>query len=586
MMRKRHSRDDTLRILRRFAGYLLPYRARLSFVFLLLLTVAGLELIRPWIVGAIIDRVTHQQAWSAIVWLLGLFFASVVLKVLAALWRNFLLQQTGMRVTCDVRIAIFAHLQKLSLRFYDERQTGKIVARVASDTGSMFNLVSGASVNLIGDFITLIGVLLILACTNWKLALLTYAVLPLFVLNFLWHRRRLRIEARSHRRNWDKVIGFLNERIASSRLIRAFATEQIEITQFNRRIEDDLLNFTRILWRTGLLSGGAEIITGLGTLVVLGYGSWLAYHHIDGFTVGQLVAFTGYLALLYTPITRIVDANTMIQQAVVALEKIFNVLDTEPAVPQNDNLPALPAVTGEVRFDHVSFGYRAHQATLADVSFTIAPGRMLALVGPSGAGKSTVITLLARFYEATAGRIFIDGLDIRDYNVQSLRRQIGIVMQENILFSGSIRDNIKYGRPKATDEEMIDAARAANAHDFIEKFARGYESETGERGVTLSGGQRQRIAIARVILKNPRILILDEATSALDTVSERLIQEALERLMASRTTLVIAHRLSTIVKADEILVMENGRIVEQGTHADLIGKPGLYATLHNLQFKD
>ncbi|MEO7931798.1 MAG: ABC transporter ATP-binding protein [Chthoniobacterales bacterium] len=585
-MRRRHSRDDTFRILRRFFSYLVPYRGRFLVVLLLLLTVAALELVRPYLVGAVIDRVTRTQPWSGILWLLAGFSAAVVFKVFATLARNYLLQKTGMRVTCDMRINIFAHLQKLSLRFYDERQTGKIVTRVANDTGAMFSLVSGASVNLIGDLVTVSGVLVVLACTHWKLALVTYCVLPLFLMNFFWHRRRLRVEARRHRRNWDKVIGFLNERIASSRLVRAFATEEIEMNQFNLRIEKDLVNFTRLLWRNGLLGGGAELVTGLGTLVVLGYGSWLAWHHIDGFTVGQLVAFNFYLALLYTPITRIVDANSVIQTAVVALEQIFNVMDTQPAVPENDLLPALPTVRGEVTFDHVSFGYKSHQDTLRDVHFAVAPGKMLALVGPSGAGKSTIITLLARFYEATEGRILIDGRDIRDFNVQSLRRQIGIVMQENILFSGSIRENIKYGKPDATDEEMIEAARAANAHDFIEKFANSYNSEIGERGVTLSGGQRQRIAIARVILKNPRILILDEATSALDSVSERLIQEALERLMSSRTTLVIAHRLSTIVKANEILVMDAGRVVEQGTHATLMAQNGLYATLHSLQFAE
>jgi len=585
-MRKRHSRDDTLRILGRFFGYLVPYRSRFIVVLILLLTVTGLELVRPYLIGSIIDGVTRRTSWDLILWLLGFFAGSILFKVLATLGRNFLLQQVGMRVTCDMRMTIFAHLQKLSLRFYDERQTGKIVSRVANDTSAMFNLVSGASVNLIGDVVTVLGVLVILAFTNWKLALLTYLVLPLFILNFNWHKRRLRVEARRHRRNWEKVMGFLNERIASSRLIRAFATEETEMSSFNVRIEKDLRNFTRVLWRNTLLSGGAELVTGLGTLIVLAYGSWLAYHAVDGFTVGALVAFTGFLGLLYVPITRIVDTNAMIQQAVVALEQIFTVLDTKPAVPDNEQLPALPAVRGEVSFDKVSFGYRIHQATLRDVSFTVAPGKMLALVGPSGAGKSTIITLLARFYDATEGDITIDGKNIRDYNVQSLRRQVGIVMQENILFSGSIRDNIKYGRSDATEEEMIDAAKAANAHEFIETFASSYNSEIGERGVSLSGGQRQRIAIARVILKNPRILILDEATSALDTVSERLIQQALERLMTSRTTLVIAHRLSTIVKADKILVMDGGRVVEQGTHGELIAENGLYSKLHNLQFAE
>lgn len=276
----------------------------------------------------------------------------------------------------------------------------------------------------------------------------------------------------------------------------------------------------------------------------------------------------------------------MIQRAMVALDKIFTVLDTQPHIPENAELPELKETKGEIAFDQVSFNYRVGQATLSDVSFTVKSGEMIALVGPSGAGKSTVITLLARFYDPTSGQIRIDGQDIRGFNVQSLRRQIGIVMQDNLLFAGTLAENIKYARPEATDEEMIQAAQAANAYEFILKLQNGFQSEIGERGVKLSGGQRQRLAIARVVLKNPPILILDEATSALDTESERLIQDALEQLMKSRTSIVIAHRLSTVINADRILVMEQGRIVEQGRHEELLKLSGTYAKLHRLQFRD
>jgi subfamily B ATP-binding cassette protein MsbA len=379
-------------------------------------------------------------------------------------------------------------------------------------------------------------------------------------------------------------MSFLHERIASTRLVRAFAMEGVEVESFEKRIEADFTNFNRISWRTTLLTVGADFISGIGLFVVLAYGSWLVMQPDGGLSIGQLTAFLFYLGLLYAPITRIVDSNAIRQQAATSLEKIFALLDTQPHIPKNDSLPALPPIVGEVRFEDVSFAYRPQHTTLHSLNFVVPPGEMFALVGPSGSGKSTLITLLARFYDPTSGRILIDGKNIRDFNVHSLRRQIGIVMQENILFSGTIADNIRYGRPEATNAEMIQAARAAHADEFISQLTHGYETWLGERGVQLSGGQRQRIAIARMVLKNPRILILDEATSALDTESERLVQAALESLMEKRTSIVIAHRLSTIVKADRILVLDQGRVVEEGKHQELLRANGLYSRLHNPHF--
>lgn len=585
-MKRRPKRTDTWPTLVRFYGYLKPYAGKFVLIFLLLIGVACFDLAKPGLIGKVIDAATYKDDWGDVLPYLLIFLAVVLVRSALLLGRNYLLQKTGMRVTCDMRVSIFSHLQKLSLKFYEERHTGKIVSRISEDTSAMHNLVTGASVNMIGDIITVIGVLICLLYSNWKLALLTYAVLPFFIFNFLWHKRRLKVEARIHRRNWDRVLGFLNERIASTRLVKAFATEDVETESFRGGIESDYNNYNRVVWRNTLLSVGAETISGLGTLAVLAYGAWLVIHRVDGFTIGQLTAFTMYLGMLYVPITRIVDANTIIIRAVVALEKIFTVLDTQPHIPENEKMPEMGRVKGEVAFDAVSFAYRPGQSTLSDISFKVNPGEMIALVGPSGAGKSTIITLLARFYDPTSGTIRIDGADIRGFNVQSLRRQIGIVMQDNLLFAGTMADNIKYARPNATEEEMVGAARAANAHEFITRLPHGYESEIGERGVQLSGGQRQRLAIARVILKDPRVLILDEATSALDTQSERLIQEALEHLMKNRTSIVIAHRLSTVVNADRILVMEQGRIVEHGKHEELLARGGLYAKLHKMQFRE
>ena len=577
------SGSDVWPTLKRFLPYLVPYWRKFAVIFILILVVTGLELVRPKLIGMIVDEAVRGQSWVSALVLLGIFLFSVVGRSAALLTRNFLIQRTGMRVTCDMRVNIFRHLQNLSLRFYDARHTGKIVSRISNDTGAFHSLVTGASVNLLGDMVMIVGVLVILVATNWKLALLTYAILPFFLYNYFWHKRRLRVESRRHRRNWDSVLSFLHERISSTRLVRAFATEDAEVELFRKRIEADYDNYTRVVWRNSLLNVGADFLAGLGTFLVLGYGAYLVMTAKD-FTVGHLTAFLFYLGLLYSPIIRIVESNAVIQQAATSLEKIFTLLDTKPHIPENDALPQLPDLKGRVTFDAVSFAYRPQHPTLRDLRFEVPAGQTFALVGPSGSGKTTIITLLARFYDPTEGRILVDGQDVRDFNVQSLRRQVGIVMQDNILFSGTIEDNIKYGRPGATREEVIEAAKSANAHDFISRLPQGYETWLGERGVQLSGGQRQRVAIARVILKNPRILILDEATSALDTEAERQVQEALDRLMKGRTSIVIAHRLSTVINADKILVLKQGSVVESGRHDELLKQDGVYRRLNEMQF--
>lgn len=569
--------------LKRFLPYLKPHGGQITLAIVLVLAVSGLQVIFPKLIGTIIDELTQHRVGHVVYVTLGIFAGALALRMILLLWRNFLTQRISMRVTCDMRIQIFEHLQKLSLRFYQGSRTGKIVSRVVEDTGTLHMLVSGVSVNMAGDLIAIVGMLAVMLFMNVKLTIVTSIVLPFFILNYTWHRRRMRYESRRHRNNWDHVVGFLYERIANSQVVMAFASEQKEIEHFKTRIEKDFSNYNRVVWRNVILGTGAEFLSGIGTLFVLMYGAYLVIHE-PGFTVGALVTFYTYLGMLYAPIIRIVDANAVIQRGTTSMEKIFTLLDTKPHIPDNDQLPAMPKAEGRVEFNNVTFDYRSGIHTLQDVSFKVEPGEMIALVGPSGAGKSTIVTLLARFYDPTLGEICIDGNDVRKFNVQTLRQQIGIVMQDSILFAGSIADNIKYGRPNASDEDMIEAARAANAHEFIEKLDRGYHSIVGERGVQISGGQRQRIAIARVILKDPRILIFDEATSALDTQSERLVQEATERLMKNRTSIVIAHRLSTVINANRIIVMQDGRIVEVGPHAELLERGGLYRELYDMQF--
>ena len=583
--RRKRSRAEILSTLKRVIPYLKPHRSALARVAALIIVVNIIGVVFPALMGRIIDDAGKPDGWSQIKILLLVYFVALAARTLSSLARNRLMQITGMSLTCNLRVAVFSHLQKLSIRFYEERQTGRVVARVTEDAASLNQLITGASATLLADLVSALGVFFLLFTYSWKLALISLVVAPCFVFNYAYHRRRMRMESRRHRRHWFKMVGYLNERIANNRIIRAFAAEDAEEEAFREDVAGDFNNFNRVQWRNTLLSTVAEFISSTGQFLALAFGAYLmATSHT--LTRGQLVAFLAYLGMVYGPITRLFDLNTVVQAAATSLERIFAILDTKPHIPDNDALPELPRMRGKIEFRDVSFGYRIGQATLDHVNFTVQPGEMVALVGASGAGKSTITTLLARFYDPSGGEVLLDDKPITDYNVQSVRRQIGIVMQESILFSGTIGDNIRYGRPNATQAEVVAAAKAANIHDFVSELRNGYDSRVGERGVTLSGGQRQRVAIARVLLKDPRILILDEATSSLDSQSERLIQEATEKLMTSRTALVIAHRLSTVVKADRILVMERGRIVDQGTHAQLLARPGIYQDLYRIQFEE
>ncbi len=556
----------------------------------LILLATLLMLPAPWILKLIIDRALPERDMGLLVKLLAAFSVLFVLRAWFTLLRNRILQFTAMRLVCDLRIRVFAHLQSLSLRYFDTNQTGRTIARISQDTGEVYNLTNGFLINLIADSVTVVCVLGFLYWIEWRLALAVTAVLPLFVLNYLYHRKRMRQESRVHRDNWDKVMGFLNERVAAARVVKSFAKERSEVDSFASGINADYFNYSRIVLRNTKLSIVADVLGSLGALIVLAFGGWMVMQ--GRMQVGTLVAFNAYITFIFPPIVRFVDLTAIFQRANTALENLFELLDTKPEVADAPDARELPAIRGEVELRDVSFDYdleppgKGRPRTLSEVSFAIPAGKVVAIVGPSGSGKSTLINLIARFYDVASGAVLVDGHDIRGVTMESLRRQIGIVLQESVLFSGTLEENLKYGRPDATQEQILDAAVAANAHEFITKLPDGYATVVGERGAKLSGGQRQRIAIARAILKDPRILIFDEATSALDTQSERLIQQAMDRLMQGRTSFIIAHRLSTIQNADIILVMDQGRLAEMGTHAELLTRDGLYSKLHALQFKD
>jgi subfamily B ATP-binding cassette protein MsbA len=576
---------------RRFLALTKPQRWRILFGILLILVATLLSLPAPWILKLVIDEALPNKDMDQLVWLITAFTGLFILRAWVTMVRNRILQFAAMRLVCDLRIKLFAHLQSLSLRYFDTNQTGRTIARIAQDTSEVYNLTNGFLINIIADTVTVVCVLVFLYWIEWHLALAVTAVLPFFVINYLYHRKKMKQESRAHRDNWDHVMGFLNERVAAARVVKSFAKENDEITSFAGGINADYFNFSRIVLRNAKLSVVADVLGSIGALVVLGYGGWLVMQ--GEMQIGTLVAFNAYITFIFPPIVRFADLNTIFQRAHTSLENVFTMFDTKPELADLPAAPALASVRGDLEFRDVCFDYdreppgQGRPRTLTNVSFAIPSGKVVAIVGPSGSGKSTIINLIARFYDVASGAVLVDGHDIRTVTTDSLRKQIGIVLQESVLFSGTLEDNIKYGRPDATREQVLDAATAANAHEFIVKLPDGYNTVVGERGSKLSGGQRQRIAIARAILKDPRILIFDEATSALDTQSERLIQQAMERLMKNRTSFIIAHRLSTIQSADIILVMEQGRLAEMGTHAELLANAnGLYSKLHALQFKD
>ena len=566
----------------RLLKYILPYKRRLFEAIVCIIIAAGANLYLPWIIKDMIDKVLAEKDML----MLNVIAAGIVITFLIRgifyYGQSYLVSFVGERVIIDVREILFKKFQRLPLSYFDRHQTGEIMSYITNDVAALQNALVDRLIELVTESSIFVGSLVMMFLLDWQLSLLTLITVPLVGEAMKIFGRKMKSSGAVIQERLADITALMQESISAVRVVKSFVREDFEIQRFTR--ENDL-NFRaqmKSVQIQSLLTPTVEFLAALAVTVIVWFGG---YEVVNGnITAGALVAFLTYAVNLANPVKRISRVYGTLQKAMAGAERVFGIMDMPEAIADKPEAKAMPAVKGYVEFDDVTFGYKDDIPALEHISFKAEPGQMIAFVGPSGAGKSTIANLIPRFYDVNGGAIRIDGQDVRDVTMSSLREQIGIVPQETMLFSTTVRENIRYGRLDATDEELVQAAKDANAHEFIMQLPEGYDTKIGERGLNLSGGQRQRIAIARAILKNPQLLILDEATSALDTESEKIVQAALDRLMVGRTSFVIAHRLSTIFNADQIYVIEKGHIREHGTHEELLALGGLYSSLYNIQF--
>ena len=560
-----------------------PYLGELIGGFICLLLVGIIGLLIPWLFKFLIDDVLINGNEIILNYIAGGAVLMYFLKGIFNYGQKYLISGLSQHVVVDLRKELYNHLQKLSLSFFERQTTGDLMSRITNDVNVIQNsLVNGLS-NMVLQPVMIIGIVGFLLYIDWKLALVSFLIIPLVTYAINKFGFKMRSISTKIQNEMSNVTNILQETLSAVRIVKAFNNEDKEIKKFSKANERTLEQNLKGVQVEATITPVVEFIISLGAAAFLWYGGHKVLN--GSMTTGELVTFIGYIGLLVSPINILSKSYNLMQKAVGAAERIFRLLEVDEKVIEKEDAFKMPAIEGEVVFDDVSFSYNKDEEVLTDISLKIDQGEMVAFVGHSGAGKTTLVNLIPRFYDVNSGEIRIDGVNIQDVTIDSLRKQIGIVPQETILFKGTIADNIAYGASHKSREEIIDAAKKANAHQFITEFDNGYDTEVGERGVSLSGGQKQRISIARALLTDHKILILDEATSSLDLKSESLIQEALERLIKDRTTFVIAHRLSTIINADKIIVIEEGEIVEKGKHEELINNKGYYYKLYKSQFE-
>lgn len=567
----------------RLLAYIKPYTRRLALAVVCIIMAAAANLYLPWIIKDMIDDVLMSKDMV----MLNLIATGILVVMFTRgvfyYGQSYLVSYVGQRVIIDVRSVLFRKFQRMPLSYYDKQQTGTVMSYITNDVAVMQSAIVDNLIELVTESSILIGSLAMMLYLDWKLSLLTLMTIPLVAIAMKIFGRKLKRSSTVIQERAAEITSLLQESISAIRVVKSFVRESYETKRFE---EQNWRNFQAAMKNvklSSLLTPTVEFLAAIAVTFIVWFGGYEVVNEV--ITAGELVAFLTYAVNLANPVKRLSKVYAAIQKAMAAADRVFAVMDLDEKITDVPGAKPLPPIQGKVEFKDITFSYKEGQPALQHISLKAEPGQMIALVGPSGSGKSTIANLIPRFYDVDSGVITIDDHDIRQVTADSLREQIGLVPQETMLFSTSVMENIRYGRLEATDEEVIEAAKAANAEEFIKELPEGYDTKLGERGLNLSGGQRQRLAIARAILKNPRVLILDEATSALDTESEKIVQDALDNLMVGRTSFVIAHRLSTIFNADQIFVVENGHLREHGTHEELLAAGGLYSNLYNIQFR-
>ncbi len=583
----------------RITDLLYPHWPALTLAFVAVIGESVTDLLEPWPLKIVFDHVFGSKRmpdWlaGAVGWLgsdkssilnfvVLAVIAIAIFGALSSYFEKYLTTSVGQWVMHDLRRVLYSHIQRLSLSYHDQKRTGDLISRVTTDIDAVQNLVSSVLLGMLVNVLTLAGMVLVMLYLNWEFTLIAMLIAPGLFLVVFYYTRTIKKASRAVRRKEGEVVSVLEEVLSSIRVVKAFAREDYEQRRFEQESRENVELALQARNVKAKLPPIVELIVAGGTCLVLWYGARLVL--AGGLTSGELLVFLLYLGKMYKPMRELSKMTDTISKASVGWERIREVLENETQVRDLPGAKRAPRLKGKIEFDQVSFSYDGRQPVLADVDLKIEPGQLVALVGPTGAGKTTIVSLLPRFYDLTSGEIRVDGTDIRRFKIKSLRQQISFVLQETLLFRAPVWQNIAYGKPEAKRGEVIRAARLAYADEFIEQMPEGYDTMIGERGMTLSGGQRQRIAIARAIIRDAPILILDEPSSGLDPAAEKLVFDALGNLMAGRTSIVIAHRLATVRRADVIFVIDEGRVVEQGTHEELLEQGGLYSRLYELQFR-